>query len=65
MKRIIALIDLADVFLFVGLFLLGGGLWLFRPWVSLATVGAILVILAVLIESGWMGKNGHTRTTGG
>ena len=64
MKRIIALIDLADVFLFVGLFLLGLGLWWFAPWVSLTTVGAVMVVLAVMIDSGWMGKNGHTRKSG-
>ena len=63
MRQFIASIDTADVFLFVGLFLLGAGLWLFRPWVSLTTVGAILVLLAVMIEFGWT-RNGHTRKSG-
>ena len=40
--------DFADLLIIVGLSSLGTGLWWFRPWVSLAAVGAILLVLGIV-----------------
>ena len=34
-----------DGFVLVGLIMLGAGLWLYAPWVSLTVVGAVLFAL--------------------
>lgn len=34
----------------VGLILLGIGLWMFHPWVSLTVIGAIITLTAIAIE---------------
>ena len=39
--------DLRDVFVFGGLIILGIGLWLYMPWVSLTIVGIILLGLGI------------------
>ena len=36
-----------DVVVLTGLALLGVGLWMFNPWVSLTVVGAIVVFLGI------------------
>jgi hypothetical protein len=41
-------IDKPDVFIFSGLILLGRGLWLYLPWVSLTVCGALLILLGFL-----------------
>lgn len=44
--------DLFDVLAFVGIILLGIGLWLVAPALSLSVVGALLVV------AGWIGARG-------
>lgn len=38
-------IGMEDVLLFVGLILMGVGLWLYRPWISLTVTGAVLMMI--------------------
>ena len=45
-------VDLRDCFVFGGLILLGYGLYLFRPWVSFAVCGAILLAIGIFIGRG-------------
>lgn len=45
-------IDLRDCFVFGGLILLGYGLYLFRPWVSFAVCGAVLLAIGIFIGRG-------------
>ena len=51
-KPNLALLDLADFLIFLGLGSLGTGLWWFRPWVSLTVLGALLLILGLLGSMG-------------
>lgn len=44
------LVGIDFLFLPIGLALLGSGLWMYKPWVSLTVIGAIITILAVAIE---------------
>lgn len=37
-----------DVFLLVGIGLLWYGLWLYKPWVSYAVVGALVVVISLV-----------------
>jgi hypothetical protein len=41
-KRAIAKLDTRDAFFFSGLILMGCGLWIVRPWISLTCIGTIL-----------------------
>jgi len=45
---------LPDVFLFVGLILIGIGLFIFRPWVAFATCGILLMTIGL-----FMGRSGE------
>lgn len=47
MKSILTLIDGRDALLFVGLALLGGGLWLIHPPAALIADGVVLIYVAV------------------
>jgi hypothetical protein len=42
------MISFADGLVFLGLALLGVGLWWWRPWVALTVVGAVLLALGLL-----------------
>lgn len=50
-----------DIIFFIGCGLLGAGLWMFKPWVSLSVLGALF--LFIVIYSGVRGgaKNGRNR----
>jgi hypothetical protein len=41
-------VDLRDVFVFGGLLLMGVGLWMYEPWVSLTVIGSILVVFGLM-----------------
>lgn len=43
-KRIIKAITLRDVLIIIGLSLIGVGLYLFLPWVSLTVCGALILV---------------------
>lgn len=43
---------LADFFLFGGLCLLGYGLYIFRPWVSFAACGILLMAIGLFMGRG-------------
>lgn len=45
-------IDLRDCFVFGGIAMMGYGLWMYRPWVSLAVCGAILTAIGVFVGRG-------------
>lgn len=40
-------IDKTDIILLVGLFILGGGLWLYDPKLALCVVGGIVTAMAL------------------
>ena len=40
-------IEYSDVVVLIGLVLLGVGLWLFHPWISLTVIGIIIVLLGI------------------
>jgi hypothetical protein len=40
--------ELRDIFVFGGLFSLGYGLWLLRPWLGFAVPGLLLFVLGLL-----------------
>lgn len=42
-------IDVRDLIFLLGLSLMGYGLFLFVPWVSFATCGAVLMLAAVIM----------------
>ena len=44
------LIDVRDIFLFSGLFILSYGLWLLAPWIGFSVGGFLLMILGLLMK---------------
>lgn len=40
--------DKSDIFFYSGLLMLGGGLFARAPWLALAVVGSVLVIVSIL-----------------
>ena len=45
MKKLFKAIAFEDAILFLGLILLGSGLWLYEPWISLSVVGGALIMI--------------------
>ena len=41
--------DLQDIFVFTGLFLLGYGLWLVKPWLAYSVIGLILFCMGLFV----------------
>ena len=53
-------VDLRDVVVFGGLGLMGYGLWVFRPWVSFAVCGAVLIALGFIpVARGRVQRGNH------
>jgi hypothetical protein len=40
-------IEYSDVVVLVGLGFIGVGLWMFAPWVSLTTLGTLILLLSI------------------
>ncbi len=60
-------ISIEDIFLFVGIALLGAGLWLVQPWISLTVVGGALMMIGgmPLITATVRGLRNGTGNTAG
>ena len=48
---IVNALDVRDIFLFSGLFILSYGLWLYAPWIGFSVGGFLLMILGLLMKS--------------
>lgn len=48
MNKLLSRLDPEDYLALAGLFILAVGLWMFRPWVSLAVVGVLLIAASLL-----------------
>jgi len=42
--------DVRDLFLFIGLFFVGYGLWLYAPWIGFTVAGFLLMLLALAMK---------------
>lgn len=60
-------ISIEDVLLFLGLIMLGAGLWLVAPWISLTVVGGALMMIGgmPLITATVRGLRNGTGNTAG
>ena len=48
-KTAYAALDIRDLFLIVGLAMLGYGLYLLRPWLGFSVPGAIMILLSLFV----------------
>jgi len=42
--------DVRDLLLFIGLFFVGYGLWLYAPWIGFTVAGFLLMLLALAMK---------------
>ena len=47
-RKLILKIDPKDVMAFAGIGVMGAGLWMRQPWISLTVVGGIILFIAIL-----------------
>jgi hypothetical protein len=50
MKKLFKATDIVDVLTIFGIFTIGFGLWLYKPWLSLFVVGIIIFSLGIFLS---------------
>lgn len=50
MKKLIEKIDITDILTIFGTFIIGFGLWLYKPWLSLFVMGIIIFSFGLFLS---------------